>query len=320
MDPAAPFFVGANLPWLRYGGDFGANGWAMNGGLAQRDDAGAIVDRLHLLKSSGVTVLRWFTLCDGRAGLQVEPDGTPAGLDDFFLRDFDTALDWMGRAGLTLLPVLLDLHWCRRRREQAGVQMGGRRRVLAIAAQREALVDRVLAPLFARYGREPLIHAWDVINEPEWATFGIGTWNPFISVRPAAMRGYIQLAAERAHALAQQPVTVGSASTRWLPLVVGLGLDFYQPHWYDKFEAGSPIATRVSALPCDRPVVLGEFPTNGSARSPEALLAIARQAGYAGAMFWSVCADDTATDFACATSGLAAWNGNDGNTTDTTDA
>ncbi len=83
MDPAAPFFVGANLPWLRYGGDFGANRWAMSGGLSQREDAAATIDRLHLLKSSGVTVLRWFMLCDGRAGIQVEPDGSPAGLDDF---------------------------------------------------------------------------------------------------------------------------------------------------------------------------------------------------------------------------------------------
>ena len=314
MESAAPFFVGANLPWLRYGGDFGANRWATRGGLSQRGDAEATIDRLHLLKSSGVSVLRWFTLCDGRAGLQVEPDGTPAGLDDFFLRDFDTALDWVSRAGLTLLPVLLDFHWCHRRRDEGGVQIGGRRRVLASASAREALVDRVLAPLFARYGRDPLIHAWDLINEPEWATFGLGTWNPFVGVQPSAMRGYIRLAAERAHALAQQPITVGSASTRWLPLVVGLGLDFYQPHWYDKFEARNPLATPVSALACDRPVVLGEFPTNGSAHPPERLLATARQAGYHGALFWSVFADDTATDFTCAQTGLAAWNGGDGDT------
>ena len=130
MDAAAPFFVGANLPWLRYGGDFGANRWAMSGGLSQRDDAEATIDRLHLLRRSGVTVLRWFMLCDGRAGLQVEPDGMPAGLDDFFFRDFDTALDWVSRAGLTLLPVLLDFHWCHRRRTQrraAGWQAPGAR-------------------------------------------------------------------------------------------------------------------------------------------------------------------------------------------------
>ena len=311
MDPAAPFFVGANLPWLRYGGDFGANRWATSGGLSQRDDAEATIERLHLLRSSGVTVLRWFTLCDGRAGLLVEPDGTPAGLDDFFFRDFDTALDWVGRAGLTLMPVLLDFHWCRRRRDQGGVQIGGRRRVLASARRREALVDRILSPVFARYGREPLIHAWDLINEPEWVTLGYGTWNPFVGVRPTAMRAYIRLGADRAHSLTEHAVTVGSASARWLSLVVGLGLDFYQPHWYDKFESRNPLATPVNALPCDRPVVLGEFPTNGSAHPPEHLLETARQAGYHGALFWSVLAEDTATDFTCACEGLAAWKGVD---------
>ena len=29
-----PFLSGANLPWLRYGGDFGANAWSPAGGMA----------------------------------------------------------------------------------------------------------------------------------------------------------------------------------------------------------------------------------------------------------------------------------------------
>ena len=243
----------------------------MSGGLSQREDAEATIERLHLLKGSGVTVLRWFTLCDGRAGLQVEPDGTPAGLDDFFFRDFDTALDWVSRAGLTLLPVLLDFHWCHRRRDEGGVQMGGRRRVLASAPTREAFVDRVLAPLFARYSREPLIHAWDLINEPEWATFGLGTWNPFVSVQPSAMRGYVRLAAERAHALAQQPVTVGSASTRWLDLVTGLGLDFYQPHWYEQIRGSQPACDageRARLRSAGRPGRVPHQRLGASARAP----------------------------------------------------
>ena len=86
-DPVG-FVVGANLPWVRYGGDFGANAWSPRGGLGGRGRDAALDDRLHLLRSRGVEVLRWFVLCDGRAGLRVEPDGTPAGLDDFVLPDF----------------------------------------------------------------------------------------------------------------------------------------------------------------------------------------------------------------------------------------
>ena len=31
------FFVGANLPWLHYGIDFGANAWRLKGGVAEPD-------------------------------------------------------------------------------------------------------------------------------------------------------------------------------------------------------------------------------------------------------------------------------------------
>jgi len=44
-----------------------------------------------------------------------------------------------------------------------------------------------------------------------------------------------------------------------------------------------------------RPVLLGEYPTAGSARSPESILARARESGYAGAFAWSVLAADGAT-------------------------
>ena len=317
MTTAAPpaFFVGANFPWLQYGGDFGANAWSPGGGLAQRTDGAAIVDRLTRLSARGVTVLRWFVLCDGRAGITFEPDGTPAGLDATFLSDFETALSWTGAARLQILPVLLDFHWCHPAKIVNGVQTGGRRRVLADPDRRESLVDTVIAPLLARYGREPLIHAWDIINEPEWITFGAGTWNPFTSLRQSSLRAYVRLVAERAHALATQPVTVGSASTRWLPLVRGLGLDFYQAHWYDRFESTHPLATPVAALGCDQRVILGEFPSAGSMHTPDVLLSRALGAGYAGALFWSVMAEDSATDLSNAEAGLTAWSASAGDDT-----
>jgi hypothetical protein len=290
------FVVGANLPWVSYGGDFGANAWSPQGGLASRGRDGALDERLHLLRARGVEVLRWFVLCDGRAGLTVEPDGTPAGLDDFVLRDFESALQFVGRARLRMMPVLLDFHWCHPARMVNGVQVGGRTAMLARPDWRAALVDRVVAPLAGRFGHDPRIYAWDVINEPEWVTFGLGTWRPWGTLSRAALRAFIGLTAARLHTLSAHPVTVGSASVRYLPAVQALGLDFYQPHWYDKFERRHPIATPVSELRCDAPVMLGEFPTSGSAKTPATLIATARDAGYTGAMFWSVMAEDDATD------------------------
>jgi hypothetical protein len=203
--------------------------------------------------------------------------------------------------------VLLDFLWCRRARVVDGVQLGGRRRVLASEVGRGALVDRVIGPLLARFGREPGIFAWDVINEPEWVTFGLGAWDPWASVRRSAMRAFIGQVAARVHQVADQPVTVGSACARWLHLVAGLGLDFYQPHWYDRFEPDLPLATPVAELGVDRPVVLGEFPTRGSAHPPDVLLQTARAAGYQGALFWSVTAEDGATDLAGARLAVERW-------------
>src|SRR4029079_4651784 len=100
----AGFVVGANLPWLSYAGALGANAWSPQGGLASRGRDGGLDERLHLLRARGVEVLRWFVLCDGRAGLRVEPDGTPAGLDDFVLHDFESALEYVGRAGFRMMP------------------------------------------------------------------------------------------------------------------------------------------------------------------------------------------------------------------------
>jgi hypothetical protein len=46
----------------------------------------------------------------------------------------------------------------------------------------------------------------------------------------------------------------------------------------------------------DRPVLLGEFPTRGSARDLAAIRAAAAQAGYTAAWPWSFLAEDPQTD------------------------
>lgn len=291
----ATFTIGANLPWLRYGGDFGANAWHPRGGLSRRTDLSEVRLQLTRLAARGVSVVRWFMLCDGRAGVRFAPDGTPLGPDEALFTDIDMAETLAAEAGVALMPVLLDFAWCSRARQVSGVQLGGRRRVLADPARRAALLERVLVPLFDRYGRSAAIRAWDLINEPEWVTRGAATWNPLRGVSWRAMRSFVREAAASVHSRTSQQVTVGSASTRWLALVRGTGLDFYQPHWYDRLERHSPLDRPVERLRLDRPAWLGEFPTRGSAHSPRRLLEAARRAGYEGALFWSVLADDNAT-------------------------
>jgi hypothetical protein len=109
------------------------------------------------------------------------------------------------------------------------------------------------------------------------------------------MREFIGDMCARARTITAQPITVGSASARWLPLVSGAGLDFYQIHWYDQVERGIGFKA-VHEFNVDRPVILGEFPTRGSAHRPDALFEMADRAGYRGAFLWSLLADDEATD------------------------
>ena len=277
-----PFLVGANLPWLHYGIDFGANAWRPGGGVGQPRERAQLDKTFEHLAGSGVRCVRWFLLCDGRAGIRFSEGGRPLGLDDFISRDIDAALDIARRHGIQIIFVLLDFLVCDGARAVRGVQMGGRAHLLSEPAHRDALLDAVFRPLVERYGREPVILAWDIINEPEWIqTMDFADVQRFLTESVALIRS-----------CTAQLVTVGSAGVRWRDRYTALQLDFYQVHWYDNLKHQPSLATPVSQLGFERPVLLGEFPTRGSKRTPENIIATARAAGYAGALYWSVLSQD----------------------------
>ena len=277
-----PFLIGANLPWVHYGIDFGANAWRPSGGVAQSAEQAQADTAFARLAASGVEWVRWFLFCDGRAGIRFSPGGRPLGLDDFVFRDVDAALEIARRHRIAIMFALIDFLWCTAATGTRGVQMGGRAHVLAQDDTRAALLDTVIRPILERYGQEPQIFAWDIINEPEWIT----------TIDAAALRSFLGESVSLVHAIAQQPVTVGSAGVRWRDRYAGLGLDFYQVHWYDGIRHQPSLETPVPELGFDRPVLLGEFPTRGSKRTPEQIVDAARLAGYSGAFYWSVLSKD----------------------------
>jgi hypothetical protein len=290
------FWTGVNLPWLNYGGDFGANRWQPTGGIAQPERRAALREVLGRLADGGAGCVRWFMLADGRAGLLESASGDLVGLDDHVLRDADAALDELERARLKAIFVLFDYHWFKRGRVVDGVRTGGRRALAIDPALRGRLIDRVVDPLLAHCGRHTSIGAWDVVNEPEWVTRGTRLPPRPTDVPKAAMRAFIRDIAGAVHRRTSHAATVGSASTRTLPLVEGLGLDVYQAHWYDRLDRRAPIGRPVRELGLDRPIILGEFPTRGSRLTPPEILDAARMAGYAGALAWSALAGDEASD------------------------
>ena len=280
---------------MHYGIDFGANAWRPGGGVAQPDERAHIEQAFEQLAVSGVQYVRWFLLCDGRAGIRFGPStslsvsastslsaGRPAGLDDFVFRDIDAAIAVAARHGIRIMFVLLDFLWCDAPRVTRGVQMGGRANVLTDTDGRAALLDLVLRPLLERYADEPQILAWDVINEPEWIK----------TVDAADLGAFLRDTVALIHSSTSHPATIGSAGVRWRASYTDLGLDFYQVHWYDSLKHQPPLDTPVVQLGFDRPVLLGEFPTRGSKWTREQIVDRARAAGYSGAFYWSVLSKD----------------------------
>jgi hypothetical protein len=290
-DGAGEFFVGVNLPWLGYGCDFGANAWQPGGGVGQPEARRRLDEVFGRLTACGLRTVRWFVLCDGRCGIEFDPTGAPRGLDRFFARDFEAALDAASRHRLSLIPVLFDFLWFARARTCNGVQLGGRRPLLANRARRRALLDVTVRPMLMAYGREPLIRVWDLFNEPEWATLAYGSVNPQAAVRPRVMRAVLADLAALVLSETGRPATVGLASPRGMRLLRGVAMDEFQVHWYDRRAAQLyPLGGS------DRPTLLGEFPTRNSASSAAEIIAAARRLGYSGALGWSARAGDVYSD------------------------
>lgn len=283
------FVTGANLPWIGYGTDIGSSAWFPTGGLSAQPAALDLLDRtLAALAADAVSFVRTFLLCDARSGVRFDGDGVPTGLDEAVFPDMDALLDAARRHGIRLMPVLLDFHLCAPARIVNGLQVGGRSRLVADRAAQGAFIDRVIRPIVERYGDDEAIVAWDLMNEPEWCVER-GPLPRRSRVPFDALQDWLGRAVRCVQQSARQPVTIGCARTR-LDLVLPLGLDFYQVHWYERF-GWAALERRVSELGTgDRPVILGEFP----GRSPAVtdVLETARRAGYSAAFVWSVLAGD----------------------------
>ena len=164
--------------------------------------------------------------------------------------------------------------------------MGGRAHVLPTPESRDALLDLVLRPLVERYGEEPTIFAWDIINEPEWIK----------TVDADELRGFLSDSVALIHSapVIQRPWL---CRARWRDRYAGLELDFYQVHWYDKLEApaiagDAGFMSSVSiGLCCSE-----SFPREDRSERPTTSSSAARAAGYSGAFYWSVLAKDECSE------------------------
>jgi len=283
------FFLAANYPWLNYGRDFGQSPWGYFGvGLTESQDA--VAGDFARMKSAGVSVVRWFLLCDGRSGIRYE-NGIPAGADEFLLKDVAAALKIAAQCGLKICFSLFDFHWLQVPASTAFDASFPGRGALQFAGGREALLQRILIPLFRAFRGHPALLAWEIANEPEW---GIREFHPFpnAALSLANARAFFSEIAAAIREDAQAPATLGSARLQWVRAWSEIGLDLLQAHYYPQLERDQnfSLAQQLAGLAdLAKPMWLGELPAS-DAGSPEyslsGALTICRDAGLVGAGIW----------------------------------
>lgn len=261
--------AGVNLPWIDWGGDFGSPA----NGVRTASKQANLESRFGDLQSRGVHAVRWWML-EGDA-LQILRDGSgmPTGLDPEIYPDIDAALALADRYDLVYTFVLFS--------SPDGIPKSW----MENAAQRSRLAE-VLTPLFARYAGNPRILAWEVFNEPEWAI-----WNGRIGQADAVATVAGIVAA--IHANSTAVATIGSAHMGGIPIWTGVGLDYYDAHWYDGMRGGDncalcvDYATLRDRYGIDKPIVIGEF-FAASTIDPLTRWEAWYDKGFAGAWGWSI--------------------------------
>ena len=293
------YLLGVNYPYLHYGNDFGGNAWGSYG-VHDRGTYAEVNADFAKMSSLGVRTVRWFVFADGRAGITYDAAGLPSGIDEFVIQDFDAALEIAERHNIGLNFVLLDYRFLSDASTDNGVQLGGRGSIIATPAGQQALVRNVFEPIFRRYANHPSILSWEVMNEPEWALQDAGHVNRSEISQPlklATFRAFAQLVVDAIHTIAGRYATIGGADVKWARNWVGLGLDYYQIHYYDwmkPYSTDNLFAMRAEALRLDRPVIVGEFPAGvSSVANLREYLDTWYANGYAGAWPWSFRGDAT---------------------------
>jgi hypothetical protein len=284
------FLLGVNYPWVNYGQDFGRSPWGARG-VSTSDTRKTVSGDFAQMRAAGIRFARWFLLCDGRSGFSVGK-GIPTGPDDLLFTDVAAALELAQQFGLRLCFSLIDFPWLQNRGDAASSLPN--QSVLKFPAGREALLERVLLPLFAEFRAHPALWAWEIANEPEWAI------REFVPSPEAAMHfadftAFARQLADAMHECSQAEVTLGSARILWVRAWSDLALDFYQAHYFPHTERDqtADLAALLRALKprenLDRPLWLGALPPRDPGMpgySFEAALDTCKAAGLAGAALW----------------------------------
>jgi hypothetical protein len=283
------FIKGANLPWID--GDF-YNDIAINPhypsygcGYSSADMNGYLAD-LHKM---GVTVVRFWLTTDDQ-GCTLDATGNVTGVTALLWTNLDNLLSIAGSNGISLYLTLSE----------------GRADWLTNSAMANAYKTNCLVPLIQRYQGSTNIFGIDLMNELDgWVadpTYG----NPYISSGAtwAQAKAYLTNFAAAVHVTdSNRLVSCSQVYHTWVNLHYweGLGLDFYDFHYYEDTISLPP----VTSLNVDKPVYIGEcgqanddLTWSDSLQSNCELEALdtGYSGGYAGVSIWSYALPDWQTE------------------------
>ncbi len=261
------FALGANLPWLQRGCDFGCG--RTRGVRANSERLDAI---FREMSRRGVRVVRWELFPNDAWQVRRAADGTPTSVHPAVRFDFDEAVKLAARNDVFLLPVVLPdpdrvpLTW------------------FTNGAQATAL-GAALRPLFARYRNHPHVLGWEVVTRAERLQESTQATREQLRAHGSAMIAPLRAAAPT------KLVVIGPSDVTRIDGWVNLGADVYAPqHTTDM--PGEACATCRSASDvrlaegADAPIMIGGFDAASDDDASTALGAYVRQ-GYAGALAWS---------------------------------
>ncbi|MFA6079810.1 MAG: hypothetical protein WC779_08710, partial [Candidatus Omnitrophota bacterium] len=265
---ASAFLKGVNIPWVSYG--YGIGAAPVTGthvGLSSK-----LHDLYAKLDGRKGDYARVFLFSDLRAGIEFDASGNPTGFTAKVYEDMQALLDAAKALGIKLMPVLFDY------KIADGISVGEAEHADLIndAAKRLALIN-IIDDFIAHFGADSSIYAWDIMNEPE-VSIEKGATNL------ANLQAFVGAFTTMIHANAPgAKVTVGSLNRGNVANWMGLGLDFYQYHYYNYMEAnGYPLDYKAADLGLDKPVIVGELEPTDVLNKLNTVSAN----GYAGALFW----------------------------------
>lgn len=297
--------LGANYAWNSWGNDFNDNGWT--------DRFNSIKSQFDDMASKGVHSVRWWVFCDMWAAPLFSSSGESGlctGLPNKWIDHMIEATNYAKSKNMKIYYTFTSFDVAR------NGNAWDHDSVLKDPVVRKSFIDNAVKPIVQELGTNDGVMGWDVVNEPEWMIAKADNGEPNSELETfslSTVRSFVKDMVDCIHTYAKQPVSVGSASMKWCKgqydFWSGLGLDFYDFHWYDWATPWfNPLKTSPADLKLDKPVIIGEMmpdTVNSSLKmTHQQVLEGILKNGYSGYMLWAWtddkinCVNKTSPDFA----------------------